>query len=192
LEGKFVSSLVIDPNNSQTLYAGTIEDIDITTGGVYHFQKGGIPPVAAITTDNPEVNPPDVVILNGSSSSDSDGSIVNYAWSQTAGPDVTLTNDTGFDTSFVSPNVESTTILTFQLTVTDNDGLTNSTSIDITVSPIPTGDGSDGGNNSGGNSSGGGGGCTIRSSAEFDPVLLLLIAVGLIYLARKRSMNKVS
>jgi hypothetical protein len=62
--------------------------------------------------------------LNGTGSTDSDGEITKYIWTQTAGPTVTLdtTSYPGyaiFDVPFVTG---STTKLTFKLVVEDNDG----------------------------------------------------------------------
>jgi hypothetical protein len=61
--------------------------------------------------------------LNGTGSTDSDGEITKYTWTQTAGPNVKLdtTSDPGyaiFDVPFVT---DSKTKLTFKLIVEDND-----------------------------------------------------------------------
>jgi len=77
-----------------------------------------------------------LVTLNGNGSSDSDGSISSYAWTQTTGtPAVTLTNPDSVSASFTAPNVDTNTQLTFQLTVTDNDGATSSDTIIVTITP---------------------------------------------------------
>jgi hypothetical protein len=66
------------------------------------------------------------VILNGSNSSDQDGTIAAYQWTQTAGTSVTLDDTTAAQPTFTAPNVgvggES---LTFELAVADNGGLEN-------------------------------------------------------------------
>lgn len=75
--------------------------------------------------------------LDGSASSDSDGSIVSYAWVQTSGTTVALTNADTATPNFTAPNVAGT--LVFQLTVTDNDGATASDSVAVTVDvPVPS------------------------------------------------------
>lgn len=63
------------------------------------------------------------VTLDGSGSSDPDGDPIFYSWTQTGGPSVTLTNPTNANPTFVAPASTTTNqVLTFQLTVTDDDG----------------------------------------------------------------------
>ena len=63
------------------------------------------------------------VQLDGSKSSDADGSIVSYRWVQQSGPAVVIADPTAAVTTFVAPSVPyGGSDLTFQLTVTDNDG----------------------------------------------------------------------
>lgn len=65
------------------------------------------------------------VTLNGSNSTDADGSIVSYAWVQTSGPTVTLMNANGPTPTFTAPNPGTSALaLTFQLTVADDGGFT--------------------------------------------------------------------
>jgi hypothetical protein len=84
------------------------------------------------------------VTLDGSNSTDPDDGIASYQWTQLGGTPVTLSNTSVFRPSFTSPNVgpggES---LTFQLTVTDNNGLqsTDSCIVNVTwVNLSPTAD----------------------------------------------------
>ena len=76
----------------------------------------------------------DSVTLTGTQSSDSDGSIASYAWAQTAGtPTVTLENSDTATASFVAPEVAADTDLSFQLTVTDNEGATDTATVVVSV-----------------------------------------------------------
>ena len=73
------------------------------------------------------------VELDGSASSDVDGSIVAYLWTQTAGPAVSIVDPHATSTSFTTPIVDVDTELIFQLTVTDDKGAQGSTEVAITV-----------------------------------------------------------
>ena len=78
------------------------------------------------------------VVLDGSGSSDPDGTIAGYAWTQTAGPDVVLNNADTVAPTFGAPDVAADTDLVFQLIVTDNDGATSAPdSVTITVTDPP-------------------------------------------------------
>ena len=75
------------------------------------------------------------VNLDGSGSSDPDGNTLGYSWSQTAGPNVTLTGGNTAQPSFPAPDVTagSPATLTFELTV--DDGSDNATdTVDVVVS----------------------------------------------------------
>ena len=70
------------------------------------------------------VNEEDLVILDGSGSYDPDGFIVSYSWSQITGVPVTLSATSVAQPTFTAPFIGSgTEVLTFRLTVTDNNGL---------------------------------------------------------------------
>ncbi len=66
---------------------------------------------------------------------DLDGTIVDYRWSQAGGPPVTLTSTGAASTSFVAPSVLCPAVLTFMLTVTDDDGQEGSDTVAVTVNP---------------------------------------------------------
>jgi len=109
---------------------------------VVRDNRGVASPAASVTiTVNPNVLPVAnagpaqavgsgvTVSLNGGGSSDADGTIASYAWAQTAGPAVTLSNAAAANPTFVSPPVASVASLTFSLVVTDNVGGTSAASV---------------------------------------------------------------
>jgi hypothetical protein len=114
--------------------------------------RGGVSPASTVTvTINPTVNVAPTanagsnqtvasgvtVTLNGSASSDPDGSIASYAWTQTAGtPAVTLASATTAQPTFVAPTVAMATTFTFSLVVSDNGGAASSAStVNVVVNP---------------------------------------------------------
>ncbi len=91
--------------------------------------------------NNQSVSEGATVILDGSGSSDADGTIATYVWTQSSGSAVTIVdNDPATPSaSFTAPDVTTGgETLMFELTVTDNNGLTASDSVSITVSDVLT------------------------------------------------------
>jgi len=89
---------------------------------------------SAVVGSDQTVKSGDTVTLNGSNSSDPDYGIPLYAWTQTEGTSVTLSDSTAVKPSFGAPDVDGDKItLTLKLTVTDNDGETDTDTITITV-----------------------------------------------------------
>ena len=93
------------------------------------------PPTANAGADK-IVTEGDNVVLDGSGSTDSDGTITSYLWTQDSGTAVSLDDDTIFNPSFTAPGVLGSEDLVFSLEVTDDDGATNSDTVTITVNPI--------------------------------------------------------
>jgi hypothetical protein len=79
------------------------------------------------------------VSLDGSQSKDGEpepnGTITSWSWTQIGGPAVTLQNATSATASFTAPRLkgQKNLILTFELTVTDDDGATANDRVQITV-----------------------------------------------------------
>lgn len=79
------------------------------------------------------VDPGDLVVLDASASSDADGSIVLYEWTQTGGEAVSLSDANTSTPEFDAPSLASESVLTFQLTVIDNNGASGADTVEITV-----------------------------------------------------------
>ncbi|HEU5138189.1 MAG TPA: PKD domain-containing protein [Steroidobacteraceae bacterium] len=94
-----------------------------------------VPPTANAGA-NQTVTAGATVTLNGTASSDPDGSIASYAWTQTAGTAVTLSSATAAQPTFPAPTVATATTFTFSLIVTDNRGGASAAStVNVTVNP---------------------------------------------------------
>ena len=97
----------------------------------------GTPPQADAGASQ-TVDPGDHVSLDGSGSSDPDGSIEAYAWTQTGGPSVSLSGSNTATPSFTAPNAgPGGADLTFKLIVTDNNGLIDDDTVVVTVNGVP-------------------------------------------------------
>ena len=94
-------------------------------------------PVAVAGPDQ-IVNEGSTVTLNGTQSTDPSGIILSYSWRQI--PTNHFITLSGADTpvwSFTAPRISTDTTLTFELMVTDNNGLTNSSTVNILIKHIP-------------------------------------------------------
>jgi hypothetical protein len=88
-------------------------------------------PVANAGTNQTITQPENSLSLNGSSSFDPDGTITGYNWTQISGPSTSVIS--GGNTA--TPTVSQLTIgqYVYQLSVTDNNGATNTDQVTITV-----------------------------------------------------------
>jgi subtilisin family serine protease len=116
-----VFRLTVTDNDGRTGF----DDVIVTVRNVNQL------PVANAGPDQ-SVNAGANVTLSGSGS-DPDGTIASYQWQQTAGPTVTLSGASTATASFTAPSVTVDTVLTFQLTITDNSGASASDSVNVTV-----------------------------------------------------------
>ena len=116
-------------------------------------------PVADAGTDQ-QVQSGASVTLDGSGSTDGGDGALAYAWVQTSGRAVALSNPSSVRPSFQAPTAGAAgASLTFQLTVTDSGGLQSGDSCTVTVSPQE-------GGASGSSGGGGGGGCFITAAGQ--------------------------
>ena len=94
--------------------------------------------IVADAGDDRIVNEDKTITLDGSRSYDPENQPLNYSWIQLDGETVTINNSNSVTTTFTSPMVENGEIkvLTFELTVFDNNGRSASDNVTITVDPI--------------------------------------------------------
>lgn len=94
------------------------------------------PPVASAGPNQTVTLPTSTATLNGSGSTDPDGSVAAYAWTKVSGPGTqTITGATT-----VRPTVSGLVagVYVFQLKVTDNLGASATATTQVTVNPVPT------------------------------------------------------
>ncbi|MEW5850042.1 MAG: hypothetical protein AB2A00_14735 [Myxococcota bacterium] len=77
----------------------------------------------------------EVVTLAGGAD-DLDGTLASVLWTQTAGPPVTLSDETVLQPSFTAPATSVVVTLVFVLTATDNEGAQGMDTMTVQVSPI--------------------------------------------------------
>jgi Tol biopolymer transport system component len=92
------------------------------------------PPIAHVNADTVIILPTDNILLDGSASSDPDGTITTYLWQKVSGP---------YSFSIPDPAAEKTVVkrlafgvYQFELTVTDNQGLSARDTVMVTVDSI--------------------------------------------------------
>jgi hypothetical protein len=101
-----------------------------------HVYVGSARPAGAPLAD---AGPPqtvfegDVVALPGGNSADPEGGALIYSWRQLSGPDAELSDASVAEPIFVAPQVDDDTELVFELTVTDDQSLTDADVVTITV-----------------------------------------------------------
>src|SRR5579871_4359058 len=121
-QGVYVFKLTVTDNKG----ASASDSITITVAAALNQ-----PPVANAGSSETITLPVDSVTLDGTKSSDADGTIASYNWVQVSGP--STSNIIGGTTA--SPLVSSLVVgqYTFQLTVTDNDGATSNAQVKVNV-----------------------------------------------------------
>ncbi|WP_276502643.1 PKD domain-containing protein, partial [Terrimonas pollutisoli] len=79
--------------------------------------------------------PTSTATLNGTGSSDADGTIASYQWTQVSGPNTATIGNATQASASLSGLVDG--IYNFRLTVRDNDGATDTDEVTVTVNPAP-------------------------------------------------------
>ncbi len=135
--GVHPSSLEYNPSNGEIYVANEMSG-DVTV--IFTNTSTDRIPSANAGPDK-TVDSREVVQLDGSNSSDPNGSALTYQWTQTSGPEVTLSDSTSASSSFTAAETNVQTDLTFQLVVTNEEGMESepdSVTIDINPSNSPS------------------------------------------------------
>jgi len=135
--GKYYSATINDTYWT-VANIGTVKNVMVVTDGETRSRElvsvnFAHPPVAYAGSDR-RVAEGSIVTLDASGSTDVDGDIVSYQWSQVSGPLVTLINSSSVRPTFIAPAIGDTDeTLTFTLTVTDNVGFKSSDNVTISL-----------------------------------------------------------
>jgi len=120
------SLIFTDSNNASCQQALTFDSINVVAINT--------PPTADAGADA-NINEADSHTLNGSGSSDADGMVDTYLWTQVAGPIGTFTGANTVSPVYTAPFITGNQTATFSLVVFDDEGLQslNTDSVDIMV-----------------------------------------------------------
>jgi PKD repeat protein len=121
--GSFTATVTVTDNNGAT---------GSSSVGITVVAPTNQSPIANAGPDQVNLDPGVTVLLNGTASSDPDGTITSYQWTQTAGPAITLSGASTATPSFAAP-LNTTAAYTFMLTVTDSGSPQGSAQDSVTV-----------------------------------------------------------
>jgi hypothetical protein len=132
IQYQFTEKPVSERNDSTTPFS--LPSIRLDNPGNATTIKSGL---VAIAGPDQIVKEGATVILNGSRSRDSNGVILAYSWKQVPTNNfITLSGASTPIWSFTAPTVSADTTLKFELTVTDSNGLNDSSTVSVLVKNI--------------------------------------------------------
>jgi lysyl endopeptidase len=134
---------------SHTLKWSYVKDQSVSTGQDAAWVDGvtGITfpidndaPIASVASSVISSDEGALVTLDASASSDADGDTLTFLWQQTAGESVTISDQDMSVATFTSPNVLANAILTFEVTVTDINGASDTATVIVNVADAENND----------------------------------------------------
>jgi hypothetical protein len=129
----------VESNGESLTFELTVTDysgLQSTDTCIVNVSWVNVPPASDSGADQ-TVDEGTTVTLDGSKSSDADGSIVLYLWKQVSGIPVTLSDTTAIQSTFTAPQgITETESFEFNLTVEDGGGLQSSDSCVVSVTPV--------------------------------------------------------
>ncbi|WP_444920221.1 FG-GAP-like repeat-containing protein [Microbulbifer sp. CnH-101-G] len=113
------------------IVANPLQGLVILKGGAGHINQ----PPTAIAGENQAAEGNSAVLLNGTLSSDSDGSIMAYRWAQISGTPVILNDSGNGFASFTAPSEITGVVqeLIFELEVEDDKDLKNTSKVAVSI-----------------------------------------------------------
>jgi ribosomal protein L14 len=126
VQGVYVFRLTITDNRG-----ATATDVVTVTVNAAPPPTGNQPPTARTENDIVLTLPANITLLHGNTSSDPDGIIVSYLWTQQSGPGQAVISNG--QTSIATVSDLTTGIYTFELKVTDNGGASSIKTMRVTV-----------------------------------------------------------
>ncbi len=124
------SDLIDAGTNVGLPYNGSAPDIGAFEFGIGSDAPVNSAPIASAGTNQTITLPTNSVSLTGSGT-DTDGTIVSYAWTQISGTTATITSPSSQNTTITGLTTAGTRV--FRLTVTDNNGATGTDDINVVV-----------------------------------------------------------
>lgn len=130
--GYSVQEILVDGISKGIALEYTFTKIDRNHSIQVNFAPNNSPPIADAGT-NQTLEVGDTITLDASQSSDPNDRVVFYEWFQTSGPTATLSDENAVKPTFVATPAMINSNLTFQLTVYDSGGASNSDGVQISV-----------------------------------------------------------
>jgi len=130
--GYSVQDVIVNDTSIGAVLSYTFSNIDRNHTIQANFELNTSPPVADAGA-NQSVDVGDTVTLDGSNSRDTNDGIVSYGWVQTNGPQTTLSAENTAKPTFVATPTMVNSSLTFQLTVYDTGGDSDSDTVQVEI-----------------------------------------------------------